>query len=153
MQKQFLAWSWPVLWMVLIFISSHQPAGVSGGISSAFARELFAWAAAVIPLEFEALHTLLRKSAHFFAYAVLALLLAYALKTSGLDMRRAMLFAFFGSVLYAVSDEIHQLYIPGRSGEVRDVLIDTAGAAFGLASYRLGLQVRWRQKEKAGVSF
>ena len=37
--------------------------------------------------------------------------------------------------LYAASDELHQLFIPGRSGEVRDVLIDTSGGAVGAMIY------------------
>lgn len=38
-------------------------------------------------------------------------------------------------ISYAISDEVHQLYVPGRSGEVRDVIIDTAGASLGILSY------------------
>ena len=39
--------------------------------------------------------------------------------------------------LYACSDEIHQLFVPGRSGEARDVLIDTLGACLGVSFYYL----------------
>ena len=40
-------------------------------------------------------------------------------------------------VLYAVSDEIHQCFVPGRSGELRDVLIDSAGVICGVVILRL----------------
>lgn len=42
-----------------------------------------------------------------------------------------MIYMYF----YAIFDEGHQLFIPGRSGEVRDVMIDSLGAAFGISSY------------------
>ena len=35
-------------------------------------------------------------------------------------------------MIYAISDEIHQLFVPGRSGQVRDVLIDSAGSLLGI---------------------
>jgi VanZ family protein len=40
---------------------------------------------------------------------------------------------------YAVTDEVHQLFVSGRSGEVRDILIDTIAGALGIALY-LGLR-------------
>jgi VanZ family protein len=39
---------------------------------------------------------------------------------------------FFTGVLYAVSDEIHQLFVPGRAGQIRDVLIDACGVFVGI---------------------
>lgn len=42
------------------------------------------------------------------------------------------LFAAVFSCIYASSDEIHQLFVPGRAGQVRDVLIDTSGAVAGI---------------------
>ncbi len=38
-------------------------------------------------------------------------------------------------ILYAVSDEVHQLFVPGRGGQLTDVIIDTAGAGAGLGIY------------------
>ena len=40
-------------------------------------------------------------------------------------------------ILYAISDEIHQLFVPGRSGQVSDVLLDTLGAFTGIMIYKL----------------
>lgn len=153
MKKQLLAWLWPVLWMVLIFTLSHQPAGVSGGISSEIVRQVFEAVVRIVPVEFETLHTLFRKSAHFFAYFVLGLLLLRALRKSGVDLQRALAWAFVFSALYAASDEFHQLFIPGRSGEVRDVLIDSAGAAIGLLCYWLFAKVKWQSEKKAETSW
>lgn len=153
MKKQVLAWLWPVLWMVLIFTLSHQPAGVSGGISSEIVRQVFEAIERIVPVEFETLHTLFRKSAHFFAYLVLGLLLVKALLRNGVAFRRAMLWAFALSVLYAASDEFHQLFIPGRSGEVRDVLIDSTGAATGLLGYWFSAKLKWQHAKKAETNW
>lgn len=153
MKKQSLAWLWPVLWMIFIFGLSHQPAGVSGGISSEIVRQVFETIASFVPVEFDTLHTLFRKSAHFFAYLVLGLLFVRALGKSGMAVQRAVFVAFALSALYAASDEFHQLFIPGRSGEVRDVLIDSAGAATGLVLHWLFAKFKWQHEKKAETSW
>ncbi|MCB4756429.1 MAG: VanZ family protein [Elusimicrobia bacterium] len=73
---------------------------------------------------------LLRKGAHMFEYAVLALFLVRAgRKTWPTSVRpNVLLWSLFGAVLYAASDEIHQAYVPGRGPSVVDVLIDSSGA-------------------------
>ena len=50
--------------------------------------------------------------------------------------------------LYAVSDEIHQIFVPGRSGEPRDVLIDTSGVLIGICLVRFHFSLRERRKRK-----
>lgn len=53
---------------------------------------------------------------------------------------RMALIAFFVAVLYAVTDEFHQIFVPSRQGQVLDVLIDSLGAALGL----LGMWIFFR---------
>lgn len=78
---------------------------------------------------------ILRKLAHVGEYAVLALLLVRALRLHGLSPKRVVLAAACVSVLYAVSDEVHQTFVPGRNGVWRDVGIDAVGIA-GAALWR-----------------
>lgn len=66
----------------------------------------------------------LRKGAHLVVYGLLAL----ACLRGGRDL----LLAFGLTVAYAVTDEFHQSFVPGRVGAPRDVLIDAAGAAVAL---------------------
>ncbi len=66
----------------------------------------------------------LRKLAHTAEYAVLGALLARALGRSGL--------AVAIGVLYAVSDEVHQAFVPGRLGSPVDVAIDAVGVVCGV---------------------
>ena len=70
----------------------------------------------------------LRKIAHACEFAVLGALLLRALR----DERAA----FAGGVLYAISDEVHQLFVPGRVGSPIDVAIDAIGVAVGILLWR-----------------
>jgi VanZ family protein len=69
-----------------------------------------------------------KKSAHITEYFILTWLLYRAFKGSfNLSFLYLFLWPFILSFLYAVSDEIHQLFVPGRSGNPVDVVIDTLG--------------------------
>jgi VanZ family protein len=76
------------------------------------------------------LDLLMKKAVHITEYAILAGLLWRAL--GGGTERRVMLAALAVAVFYAVSDEFHQSFTPGRSPSPVDVLIDGTGAAAGL---------------------
>jgi VanZ family protein len=70
----------------------------------------------------------LRKIAHAVEFAILGALLLRAL--------RAELPALAAGIAYAVTDEVHQLFVPGRRGAPLDVLIDGVGVAVGVALWR-----------------
>lgn len=73
-----------------------------------------------------------RKAAHFTIYFILGLVVMNALYICGVN-RYITLYVFIICFLYAISDEVHQLFISNRSGQVSDVLLDTSGSI--LASY------------------
>jgi len=83
---------------------------------------------------------LFKKSAHMFVYAILGLLLVKLLlgykpwsKNGDLFIFAGLLLlAFFLGTLYAISDEIHQSFVPGRNASIVDICIDTVGLFFGL---------------------
>ena len=70
--------------------------------------------------------------AHFSEYAALAALWAWALWPA--LGRKAFAVAAAVSFLYAISDEIHQSYVPGRFSDPWDVVVDSLGIAFALAA-------------------
>lgn len=81
----------------------------------------------------ESFQFIIRKTAHFSLYAALCYFLGVAMMTfSLLSYKWRYLIAYCSSVIYAASDEIHQLFVPGRGCQFRDVCIDACGAAFGL---------------------
>jgi VanZ family protein len=71
----------------------------------------------------------LRKAAHLAEYAVLGALLARALQTAVASWPLA---AWAGGTAYAASDEVHQLFVPGRQGSLLDLAIDAVGVALGV---------------------
>lgn len=83
------------------------------------------------------------KVAHFGAYAVLGGLLAFAADRSRLPIAVALVLG----VLYGASDEIHQMYVPGRSPDVLDWAADAAGVAAACFLY-----TRWRSRRAAAHS-
>jgi len=78
--------------------------------------------------------TLLSNGAHLFEYGMLAALWARALagSTRGSWSRRTVLLAFVLTMLYALSDEFHQYFVPGRHADPKDLLFDAFGATLGL---------------------
>lgn len=80
----------------------------------------------------EVLQPIVRKTAHFSIYALLGFwIINFALTYRGSDYKKVLWSWIFGTV-YAITDEIHQLFIPGRSGEIRDVCIDLLGVLTGI---------------------
>ncbi len=144
-----LLWYWsPLLvWMLIIFSASGD--GMSFQHSSRIIGPLVHW---LLPhLSDEAVHASVvfaRKCAHVTEYAVLALLIWRALRrppeptVSSWRWSEAGL-ALALAALYAASDEFHQAFVPSRQASVWDVLLDTAGAAFGL--FCLWAVGRWRK--------
>lgn len=133
--KITISWAAVFLWMFLIFRLSSQVASQSNGLSLGVTDWLYSIFAASARFDMETLNHFVRKGAHFSAYLVLALLSSNALRKTGFQGRKRLVMAFAICAMYAVSDEIHQLFIPGRSGQPLDVLIDSSGAAAGLGIY------------------
>lgn len=77
---------------------------------------------------------LLKKGSHLLGYTLLGLAYCHALRVK--DTRRGGL-AWILAVLFAISDEFHQSFVPGRTAWGVDVLIDSAGALLGVLIWRL----------------
>lgn len=116
-------------WMVAIFAFSAQSGSESEVTSDALADFVRGLG---LPLPVEALTFVIRKGAHAFAYFGLAVLAFRVAILTRLSLRGAAVCALVFVLVYAASDELHQLIVPGRSGEIRDVLIDTAAGAVGI---------------------
>nr|WP_307771913.1 VanZ family protein [Clostridium botulinum] len=81
-------------------------------------------------IDYNFLNFLIRKAAHITEYFILFMLLYYAFKKTfykNLKIKAAII-----TILYACTDELHQLFIPGREGKIRDVLIDSIGVFIGV---------------------
>ncbi len=141
--------------MILIFCFSAQPADesdeTSGFIVSLILKILAPDYDSLDPEEKSELEHkvsfVVRKTAHLTEYAVLgfALMLHVAALQEKMKIRFPRSTAFLVGSLYAVSDELHQVFVPGRSGEGKDVLLDSAGVLLGLLILSLIRTIRTKR--------
>ena len=145
-----------VLWMGFIFSMSCENAEESSNTSGQTIKVVLS----TVP-EFEKqpeevkkniieeLQFIVRKSAHFIGYMILGILASGLILYYG-NINKKYLLAFLICVIYAISDEIHQLFVPGRAGQVRDVLIDSAGSFLGiiLVMAFVKLLIKFNKKHK-----
>ena len=161
--QKLLLWLPVVLWYRVIWSFSTQSASVSGDLSDRLLWRLLAllspaFAAGDMAAQNSAVELLSffeRKAAHMFLYFVLILLLWLALKPLLRSKGRQVLAAGVLCALLAAMDEYHQTFIPGRSGQARDVLIDMTGAALAVVLVCLvqwSLR-RWKVGAKSPIAF
>ena len=74
----------------------------------------------------------IRTLAHFSEYTALGFLVALHLSLYKLSKIKNALLSFAGCAMYSVIDEIHQIYVPGRSFQLSDILTDSAGSLLGI---------------------
>lgn len=130
-----------IFWMGLIFYFSHQPSVQSDSVSNGMMEKIIDILEIVTNHRFndneiENIYkygiTPLRKCAHLTIYFVLGMLTYSLLKQYDFNNNELIILSILFCMLYACSDEIHQLFIYGRSGETKDVLIDTFGSFLGV---------------------
>ena len=82
---------------------------------------------------------LLDKFLHFWAYFILGILFyrAYRIPPVNLSQNALIIISITSSLLYGISDEIHQYFVPLRQADLMDVLADAFGSVFGVLLYRL----------------
>lgn len=131
MSKKILRWSLVIIWMIIIFWFSSQQ-GTASDEKSLFVIEVIKH----IGINLDSIlgsiaNFMIRKAAHMTEYCILYLLLYNALYEKSTFQKRCLL-ALSIVFLYACSDEFHQLFVNGREGRFRDVMIDTTGGIIGL---------------------
>ncbi len=112
-----------IIWCILIFYFSNQSGNISQSKSDIFV-DLFS--KIFNDLSYDSLKNLsflIRKLAHIFLYFILYLLSYNVFKNKK--------YSFLFCLIFAITDEVHQYFIPGRSCEIRDILFDTSGAFLG----------------------
>jgi len=133
-----------ILWMALIFILSAQPAEQSNGFSRKVTETITKIVNKIIPgADFKGLNSnhYIRKNAHFFIYLIFGILTSIALRKNGVVGVRSMVLVLLICILYSISDELHQAFVPGRGPQIKDVLIDGAGAVVGGTSYLVFIKI------------
>lgn len=152
-KKRFLYLIPVIIWMIFIFYMSGKTgqefSGQSGKISL-FITDLLEKVRQDSPQEMQNLQDILelviRKAAHMTEYAILFLLSYLAMVKISMSQSRFYnrSIAVLISLLYACSDEMHQLLVPGRSGKMIDVGIDMAGVLIVLICMILSKNTKWK---------
>ena len=122
--------------MLLIFLHSAMPADMSSAESGFLVDILIRLFH--LPVSAEILTFITRKAAHFTKYLLLGVSLRWGMESS-------ILHVWMIGAVYAVTDEIHQMFVPGRSCEFRDICIDAAGVLVGILLMKAAKR-RWGRK-------
>ncbi len=127
--------------MMLIFVMSAQAASESSQLSGGIVEKLIAaffdkFGSMSAESQASITHTLtfvVRKAAHFLEYFVLGLLSYFTASTyKQFELKVRAVFSVLFCVLYAVSDEVHQYFVPGRACRFGDICIDAFGSMLAI---------------------
>lgn len=146
--------------MGLIFFFSHQSAIDSDKVSSGVIDKI------IHTIEIIGNHKLtdnelelisnylvfpIRKLAHFTLYFILGILFYNLIKSYIKNNKKRIIVSLLFCLLYACSDEIHQIFIPGRSCEIRDVFIDSIGSFMGIILIYIFLKRKDEKDEEKNI--
>lgn len=80
----------------------------------------------------ESLQGPVRKMAHFSVYALGGIISYMLFSQYEISNKKRIAYSLLLCMIYAITDECHQYFVPGRSCELRDILIDSSGALLGI---------------------
>ena len=153
-----ISWLLVILWMIGIFILSSMDSELSNSKSKGTINTVVESTVVVINKDIsknsinsivDILNKPLRKCMHSFVFFVLVILLLNAFYSINIINYNGYLFSILISFIYACTDEFHQLYVVGRTGQLIDIGIDMIGVLFGvLVFYIYGLLVKdWSNRK------
>ena len=118
------------LWMIFIFVMSSFDATSSSNQSN-FIVDIIT---SIINIkDIGLLSLIIRKLAHFIEYFILGVLVINFITRYD----KKIIIAILLCIIYATSDEIHQIFVPGRSCQIIDIMIDSLGSIMGIYLYKL----------------
>lgn len=129
-----VSWVLVVACMVIIFCLSAQNGEESSELSSSFVTAFLEWLGLTVN------EGLLRACAHCLEFMGLSMLTFNAIYAT-FETKLTSVIAFAGTVLYAITDEIHQIFVPGRAFQISDILVDSTGALLGVIASFIILKI------------
>lgn len=135
-----------LIWVFIIFSFSSQEAVQSSALSKEVGKKIIETLDRLLHFELtesqilklsSSINYIVRKSAHMTEYALLAVLIYVWFGALERITAIKFLLSWFCCVFYAATDEWHQTFVDGRSGQIKDVMIDGAGAVIGLIAATL----------------
>lgn len=142
-------------WMGIVFTFSAQPGRTSTDLSGTIAEkvvnivhrndELTSKERTALTKKYNGV---LRKLAHYTIYLLGGIVIISFINSLTNNKKRIVILTILSGFAYALSDEIHQSFTPGRDPRFTDVLIDTAGVITGVIIYLISLVIAKKIKEK-----
>ena len=136
-----VSWAAVLAVAVAIFLFSAQDAHQSTEVSHGLIEQIVGWYTKFfgIPCSTGTLIQIsgfwdhfVRKLAHFSIYTLLGLCCCNACYQTFFQLKKSFGFSLLAGSLYAISDEIHQSFVPGRSCQLSDMVLDSCGVMFGI---------------------
>ncbi len=129
--------------MALIFFFSSQPAEISSVVSRGITEKIIGFIVRILNMPdvadvYSKIHFVIRKTAHFLLFFALGASYANTISVNcNISIKNVFIIALLLSVAYAILDEFHQFFVPGRDCKASDVIIDGCGAFFGIGLFLL----------------
>lgn len=121
-----------LIWMIIIFIMSSFNAEASANQSNFIVNII----SNILNIEnVRLLSLIIRKLAHFTEYLILGTLVINMFTKN--NAKKTYLLSILLCIIYAISDEIHQMFTPGRACQIKDILIDSVGSITGIYLFKL----------------
>ena len=137
-----------LLWAAFIFYLSTATFGE--GTSQSLLSAAVAFLHVMLsPAAFDIMHEVCRKLAHLAEYGIFSLLLYRSLSTRGGGERQRALWSVLAAAAYSLTDESHQIFVPGRHASIVDCAIDSTGSALAVL---LALGYRSYREDKEGLA-
>lgn len=136
MIKKVLSITIVIVWCTLIFVYSNQNGDISKGTSD----KVVNYIGNIFKIKEDNREKLtfpIRKCAHFFVYFALGFLIINMFKTFDVKTSHAIIISAIFCMIFAGSDELHQLFIRARTAKVSDVLLDSSASLLGIYLYYL----------------
>lgn len=129
--KKKLAFILLLIWLIVIFYLSNQNSIVSGGSSGNTIRFILnLFHVNNVDSIVDIIHNPLRETMHAFEYFILGILSYNFFRFY--NFKKIILFCVSFCVFYSISDEVHQIFIPGRTFELLDLFLDFIGSYIGI---------------------
>lgn len=143
--------------MIMIFYLSSEEAEASTVTSTTFGKKIVQVVSDILEMKISehemeeyavSFDKIVRKTAHMTEYAMLYFAVWLALFMNSHRNKNILIISICICVLYAMTDEIHQLFVKGRSGSIRDIGIDSIGILFGALFVKLSYFVVVKIRKK-----
>lgn len=137
--KQVIGLLLIIIWMITIFLFSNQQGNASSVTSNKVTKEIIEIIPSTKHLEenqkkeiVKKVNPIMRKIAHYTIYLIGGILLMFFISTIVQSEKKSVLYSVLIGFIYAITDEIHQMFMDGRTAKITDVFIDTLGVITGV---------------------